>query len=106
MKYKIVPSNVFKRDLKAAKKQGLNLKLLEEVIDKLAAGKKLEPKYKDHPLKGFKDSRRECHITPDWLLVYVRNKNTLILYLMATSSHSKLFWDRCPEGAARPPALF
>ncbi len=88
---KIVPSNAFKRALKAAKKRGLDLKLLAEVIDTLAAGKKLEPKYKDHPLKGFTDKRRECHITPDWLLVYVRNKSSLILYLMATSSHSDLF---------------
>ncbi len=91
MKYKIVPSHGFKKDLKAAQKQGLDLSLLEEVVDKLAEGKKLEEKHHDHILTGYKDKRRECHITPDWLLVYTRNADTLILYLMATGSHSHLF---------------
>ena len=91
MKYKIVPSHGFKKDLKAAKKQGLDLKLMEDVVDKLAAGKKLDKKHFDHALTGYKDKRRECHITPDWLLVYSRNEDTLILYLMATGSHSYLF---------------
>ena len=91
MKYRIVPSGGFKKDLKAAKKQGLDLSLLEAVVDKLASGEKLDKKHHDHALTGYRDNRRECHITPDWLLIYTREKDTLILYLMATGTHSYLF---------------
>lgn len=91
MRYKIVPSNAFKRDVKAAKKQGLDLKLLENIIDKLARGESLEERHRDHALTGFKDHRRECHITPDWLLIYAREKDAMILYLMATGTHASLF---------------
>ena len=70
MKLEIVPSNQFRKDVKLAHKRGYRIELLQEVIDCLASGKALDVKYKDHPLIGNYDGFRECHITPDWLLIY------------------------------------
>ena len=67
---KIVSSNRFKKDLKLALRRGYKIELLKEVVNKLAAGIVLEPKYKDHELAGDFKGLRECHITPDWLLIY------------------------------------
>ena len=67
---RIVPSNKFKKDLKLAVKRGYDIKLLENVVNRLANEEPLEPKYKDHTLSGDYSGFRECHITPDWLLVY------------------------------------
>ena len=66
----IVPSNQFKRDLKLAKKRGMNLALLSAVVDTLASQQPLDAKYRDHNLTGNYRGFRECHIEPDWLLVY------------------------------------
>ena len=66
---KIVSSNRFKKDLKLAIKRGYNIGLLEEVVNKIADGRELEPKYKDHELSGDFKGLRECHITPDWLFI-------------------------------------
>lgn len=63
--FDIVPSNRFKKDLKLAIKRGYKIELLESVVDQLAAGKKLDEKYKDHLLTGDYGGFRECHITPD-----------------------------------------
>lgn len=90
-KYKIVQTRIFKRDLKLARKRGYNLSLLAEVVNTLAAGKKLSEKYKDHNLSGNYARCRECHITSDWLLVYEIEKNELFLYLTRTGTHSDLF---------------
>ncbi len=65
--------------------------LLAEVIDTLAAGKPLPEKNRDHQLSGNFGSCRECHITPDWLLIYRIDGEKLILVLVATGSHSDLF---------------
>lgn len=87
----IVPSNQFKKDLKLAKKRGLDLGLLTSVIDTLASQKPLDVKYHDHNLSGNYRSFRECHIEPDWLLVYRVDDDQLELFLFRTGTHSDLF---------------
>ena len=89
--YKITATNQFKKDYKKAKKRGLDIVLLEEIIDRLAGGEKLEEKYHDHLLVSNYDGYRECHIKPDWLLVYKIEDNVLVLTLARTGSHSDLF---------------
>ncbi len=91
MKYIVKPSKRFEKDLKKAEKRGYDIILITEIIKKLARGENLEPKYKDHPLTGNYKGCRECHITPDWLLIYEIHDNELILYLTRTGSHSDLF---------------
>lgn len=81
----------FKKDYKRVIKRGYNAKLLEEIIEKLAKGENLPEKNKDHSLSGNYTGCRECHITPDWLLIYETNNNDLILYLTRTGTHSDLF---------------
>ena len=81
----------FKKDFKKAVKRGYNINLLEGVIELLANEQVLPPKYKDHRLTGDYSDCRECHITPDWLLIYKINNNELILYLTRTGTHSDLF---------------
>ena len=84
-------TNSFKNDLKLVKRQNKNLNKLLIVIEKIANYHKLEEMYHDHPLLGEYSGTRECHIEPDWLLIYeiIEEKNVLILY--RTGSHSKLF---------------
>lgn len=91
MKYAIHPMNRFKKDLKQAQSRGYDLSLITEVINKLADDKVLDEKYKDHELHGTWNGYRECHIQPDWLLIYKKDKNELILYLTRTGTHSDLF---------------
>lgn len=81
----------FKKDYKRIKKRGYDTRLLENVIGILAEGKTLPEEYKDHGLSGDYKGCRECHISPDWLLVYEISEKELILYLMRTGSHSDLF---------------
>lgn len=90
-KYGIVLTSMFKKDLKLAKKRGYDLSLLNNVVDTLAMGQPLAEKYKDHSLIGNYKGCRECHITPDWLLIYEISDNELILYLIRTGTHSDLF---------------
>lgn len=89
--YKIVQTGRFKRDLKIIRKRGYDLSLLGKVIDTLAAGEELPEKNKDHNLSGNFAGCRECHITPDWLLIYEIADGELILYLTRTGTHSDLF---------------
>ena len=92
-KYKVDYTTEFKKDYKKIKKQNKNIEKLKTIIEQLASGNKLEEKYKDHKLndnKRFKDCR-ECHIEPDWLLVYRINNNQLILLLVETGTYSDLF---------------
>ena len=89
--YEIVPSNQFRKDLKLAQKRGYNLNKLKMVITALANGETLEPKYRDHSLSGDYGGFRECHIQPDWLLVYQIDGDQLILFLARTGTHSDLF---------------
>lgn len=87
----IVLSNQFRKDLKLASKRGYDLDLLNEVVDKIAAGTALPVKNRDHELTGNYIGFRECHIQPDWLLVYKIDNNELILFLSRTGTHSDLF---------------
>ena len=91
-KYELKDLTKFKKQLKKAVKQGRDINKLINVLKFLANGEKLESKYKDHALindKYFKDCR-ECHIEPDWLLVYHYENDTLILILVSTGSHSEV----------------
>lgn len=90
-KYEIVQTGRFKKDLKLARKRGYDLSLLGVVVDMLAAGNELPEKYRDHSLSGNFAGCRECHITPDWLLIYEIADEELILYLTRTGTHSDLF---------------
>ena len=87
----IVWTAQFKRDYKAAQKRGLPISLLDDCIRTLAAGKELAPKFRDHSLTGGWRGHRECHVQPDWQLVYRVEGNDLILILARTGSHSDLF---------------
>ena len=91
MMYAVRPSTRFQKDLKRIQKRGYDLALLTNVIKKLAAGEELPPKNRDHQLGGDYGGCRECHIAPDWLLVYEINGTELILYLTRTGTHSDLF---------------
>lgn len=91
MKYKVKFTNQFKKDLKLAKKQGKDTEKLFEVIEKLANGEPLAEKYHDHGLTGNYRGCRECHIQPDWLLVYEVLDDILVLMLYRVGSHSELF---------------
>lgn len=90
-KYEIKNTTQFKKDYKLAKRRGLNLKLLKEIINRLANGETLEEKYRDHALSGNWQGHIECHIQPDWLLVYRIEENVLVLTLTRTGTHSDLF---------------
>ncbi|MBQ8497469.1 MAG: type II toxin-antitoxin system YafQ family toxin [Clostridia bacterium] len=91
MKLDIIPSNQFKKDLKMIAKRGYNLMLLDDVVEKLANRIPLEEKYRDHSLTGNYKGFRECHIQPDWLLVYRINEAEVVLMLSRTGTHSDLF---------------
>ena len=73
------------------KKQGKDMSLLKSVIDDLISENVLDEKYQDHPLVGNYIGFRECHIQPDWLLIYATDNNQLILTASRTGSHSDLF---------------
>jgi len=88
--YELVFTNRMKRDLKLMKKHGKDMDKLEVVLDILMSGEDLPPKYKDHQLKGEMKDFRECHIEPDWLLIYRKEDKELILYATATGTHSDL----------------
>ena len=91
MKYGIARTTQFKKDVKLAQKRGQDLSKLKEVIEILADGIPLDKKFRDHELKGEYAGKRECHIEPDWLLVYRVDGDRLILYLFRTGTHSDLF---------------
>lgn len=91
MKYQIKPSNQFKRDVRKAVRRGYDTELLTRVIELLAAGEPLPEKYRDHALSGNYKGCRECHVTPDWLLVYEIDGENLFLYLVRAGTHADLF---------------
>ena len=90
-KYTTKPTTRFKKDVKRIKKQGLDISELISVVNVLADGKSLDEKYQDHSLSGELKGCRECHIQPDWLLIYEYDHENLYLYLTRTGSHSDLF---------------
>jgi len=91
MKYEVKFTNQFKKDLKLAKKQNKNLDELFEVVRILADGGTLGARYRDHDLSGNYKGTRECHIEPDWLLVYEIRDEVLVLMLYRLGTHSELF---------------
>lgn len=91
-KYDVIYSKKFKKSLKKVTKQGKDINKLLDVVDKLATKETLEPKYKDHALyddKNFKGCR-DCHIEPDWILIYKYLEEEIVLLLVNTGSHSDI----------------
>lgn len=91
MTYDIVWTTQFKKDYKLAQKRHLNIKILDDVIRALSRGEMLPAKNKDHALSGDWEGYRECHILPDWLLIYRIEDNVLVLTLARNGTHSDLF---------------
>jgi len=89
--YTIKPSTKFEKDLKRVNRRGWKIASLTGIIKELAAGKKLLEKHRDHDLVGNFTGLRECHIEPDWLLIYEIDRDNLTLYLVRTGSHSDLY---------------
>lgn len=87
----VVLSSRFRRDLKTAARRGYNFEILNDVVDQLVRREILPEKNRDHSLTGEYEGCRECHLAPDWLLVYQINDSELVLYLMRTGTHSDLF---------------
>lgn len=92
-KYTVLYSNKFKKSLKKVIKQGKRIDKLDKIIEKLANKETLEPRYKDHALYDNKLYKgcRDCHIEPDWILIYKYLENEIVLLLVTTGSHSELF---------------
>ena len=91
MKYNVRPTTKFQKDLKRVQRRGYDISLLTDIIKKLAEGEVLPEKNRDHNLTGDYSGCRECHITPDWLLIYEVIDEDLILYLTRTGTYSDLF---------------
>ena len=89
-KYGIRLTTQFKKDVRLAEKSHKDIGLLRDVVKKLANGEKLDKRFKDHALAGNWKNYRECHLQPDWLLVYRYEKNLLILTLARTGTHSEI----------------
>lgn len=89
--FNLKPTTQFKKDVKLCQKRGYNMDLLKEVLALLENGEELPSNYRDHPLSGIFKNCRECHILPDWLLIYEYSNDDLIIYLTRTGTHSDLF---------------
>ena len=88
--YRLKTTSKYRKDLKRILRQGKNITLLNDVINTLLEGKILEKKYRDHALTGDMSGFRECHIQPDWLLIYIKDEETLILTASRTGPHSEI----------------
>lgn len=91
MKYEILSTGRFKKDLKTIMKRGYNIQLLQDVVNLLVAGTPLPKKNKDHMLTGNWTGHRECHVAPNWLLIYKIDNDVLVLTLTRTGTHNDLF---------------
>ena len=91
MKYSIKATSQFRRDYKRSMKRGLNMELLDQVITALAMGEPLPEKNRDHALSGRWSGHRECHVQPNWLLIYRIDGDVLVLTLTRTGTHADLF---------------
>uniref|UniRef100_UPI00404A0C0C type II toxin-antitoxin system YafQ family toxin n=1 Tax=Flavobacterium sp. TaxID=239 RepID=UPI00404A0C0C len=89
--YKILTTNRFEKSLKLCKKRNYDLSILKEVIDLLASHGKLPSKFKPHKLSGNYKNCWECHLKPDWLLIWQQNDEELVLLFLDTGTHSDLF---------------
>lgn len=90
-KYTIAPTTQFRKDCKKAQKQSRKKELLQKVVDQIAQGKPLPEKHRDHELSGIWTGYRECHIAPDWMLIYRLDTEVLAMTLARTGSHSDIF---------------
>ncbi|MCR4554270.1 MAG: type II toxin-antitoxin system YafQ family toxin [Succinivibrionaceae bacterium] len=90
-KYDVAWTGQFKKDYKLARKRNLKIELLDEIIRKLSRGEDLPQENRDHALSGNWSGYRECHVQPDWLLIYRIEEGLLILTLTRTGTHSDLF---------------
>ena len=88
---KLEQTKTFRKELKLMRRRGADISKLDYVIQKLLNEEQLEAKYQDHALKGDHKGYRECHVAPDWLLVYAVDKGNLILTASETGSHSDIF---------------
>jgi len=91
MVYELAKTSQFKASLKRAKKRGLNISRLEEVIEKLRTDVPLEERFRNHELVGKYKGIWECHVQPDWLLLYLKDNDVLVLTLVDTVTHSDIF---------------
>ena len=91
MKYEVKFTSQFKKDYKLAMKRGRDVTALDKIVEMLAEGQTLPEEYSDHALVGNFRGCRECHISPDWLLIYKLFENVLVLELTRTGTHSDLF---------------
>ena len=91
MRYSLSSSPKYEKDVALAKRRGLNIDDLIDVVNKLQNGEKLPPKNKDHQLHGIFEGTRECHIHPDWLLIYSKDDSIRLLSLVRTGTHADLY---------------
>ena len=91
MVYELLKTSRFKAGVKLARKRGLDISLLENVIEKLRLDQPLDAKHRNHELSGNFKGLWECHIQPDWLLLYLKDNGVLVLTLVDTGSHSDIF---------------
>ena len=91
MIYHLKFTAAYKKGYRRAKKRGMDVNLLDAVVEELRNGRKLDPKYRDHALHGDFEGFRECHIQPDWLLVYLVENDVLTLTLTDTGTHADVF---------------
>ena len=91
MMYQVKFTTAYKKSYKLMKKRGLDLSALDTVVDLLRQGRQLDEKYRDHALSGNFTGFRECHVKPDWLLIYLIEDDILTLTLVDTGTHSDIF---------------
>ena len=91
MVYELIKTSRFKAGVKLARKRGLDISLMEDVIEKLRLDQPLEAKHRNHELTGNFKGVWECHIQPDWLLLYLKDNGVLVLTLVDTGTHSDIF---------------
>ena len=91
MKFNVKYTSVLSMTRTGTHKRGYDMGKLLDVIDLLREGSELPPEYKDHPLQGNYAGHRDCHIEPDWVLIYFKNESTLVLSMTRTGTHSDLF---------------
>jgi mRNA interferase YafQ len=91
MKYKVITSKRFEKDLKRCQKRGLSMQLVFEAIKLLESAGSLPVQYRSHKLVGDKRGLWECHIQPDWLMVWEQNDELLTLLFLQTGTHSDIF---------------
>jgi mRNA interferase YafQ len=84
-------TRLFKKDFKRCEKRGLDMEEIQAVMSRLAADERLEPRFRDHILKGSYEGFGECHIRPDWLLVYLKQENRNAIVFVRTGTHADLF---------------